>query len=151
MPYRGTKEKEIKTLKEYKVRGHEVNFVVEVENLSTDAVTGSWTGNAYGTVIFSRASANNPMWNFEPVAVSVQPDGDGVVASDKTYQVVQNASTGFVGVRSADANAIKAGSVVAVYGVFTRPLVDALPSGEGNSFSTYGTEVLNDKFGNTVN
>lgn len=138
-------------MKEYKVRGHEVNFVVEVENLGTDAVTGSWSGNAYGTVVFTRASAANPMWNFEPLAVSVQPDGDGVVASDKTYQVVQNSTTGFIGVRSGDSNAIKAGSVIAVYGVFTKPLVDNLPSGIGSSFSTYGTSVLSDKFGNTVN
>lgn len=138
-------------MKEYTIRGHEVNFVVEVDNLSTDAVTGSWTGNAYGTVIFGRASATNPMWNFEPISIAVQPDGDGNVATDKTYQLVQNSNTGFVGVRSGDSNAIKAGSVIAVYGVFTKPLTSALPSGNGNSFSTYGNEVLNDKFGNTVN
>lgn len=138
-------------MKEYTLRGAEVSFVVEVDNLSTDAVTGSWTGNAYGTVVFNRASASNPMWNFEPLSVAVQPDGDGVVPSDKTYQVVQNSNTGFIGVRSGDANAIKAGSVIAVHGVFTKPLVDVLPSGSGNSFSSYGTSILNDKFGNTVN
>ena len=138
-------------MKEYKSKGASVTFVVEVENLSTDAVTGTWTGNAYGTVVFSKASSSNPMWNFEPSSIAVQFDGDGAVVTNKTYQLVQNANTGFIGVRTGDSDAIKAGSVIVVSGVFVNNPSDTIyPNGIGNSYSTRLTDISQNQSGNKV-
>lgn len=105
----------------YEIRGREVSFVVKIENLTTDAVTGSWSGDAYGEVIFTKASATNQMYKFEPTAVAVQIAGTGIVDAGNNYTVVQNANTGFVGVVGAS---LQVGSVIAVSGVFVKPSAD---------------------------
>lgn len=138
-------------MKEYKNKGASVTFVVEVENLSTDAVSGTWTGNAYGAIVFSKASSSNPMWTFEPSSISVQFNGDGVVATDKTFQLVQNANTGFIGVRTGDSNAIKVGSIIVVSGVFVNNPSDTIyPNGIGNNYSTRLTDISQNQSGNKV-
>lgn len=106
----------------YEIRGKEVSFVVKIGNLTTDAVTGSWSGDAYGEVIFTKASSTNPMYKFEPTAVAVQIAGTGIVDAGNNYTVVQNANTGFVGVVGAS---LQVGSVIAVSGVFVKPSADA--------------------------
>jgi hypothetical protein len=144
-------KKEILKLKEYKSRGASVTFVVEVESLTTDAVSGTWTGNAYGAIVFSKASASNPMWTFEPSSIAVQFNGDGIVATDKTYQLVQDSTTGFIGVRTGDSNAIKAGSVIVVSGVFVNNPSDTIyPNGIGVSYSTRLTDISQNQSGNKV-
>jgi hypothetical protein len=105
----------------YEIRGREVSFVVKITSLTTDAVTGSWSGDAYGEVIFNKASATNPMYKFEPTAVAVQIAGTGIVDAGNNYTVVQNANTGFVGVTGAS---LQVGSVIAVSGVFVKPSAD---------------------------
>jgi hypothetical protein len=106
----------------YELRGKEVSFVVKVDSATTDAVTGSWSGSAYGEVVFTKASSSNPMYKFEPTAVVVQIAGTGIIDQANNYTVVQNANTGFIGVLGAN---IAAGSVIAVSGYFVKPSADA--------------------------
>lgn len=105
----------------YEIRGREISFVVKIDNLTTDAVTGSWVGNAYGEVIFTKASADNQMYKFEPTAVAVQIAGTGIVDAGNNYTVVQNANTGFVGIVG---GSLQVGSIIAISGVFVKPSAD---------------------------
>jgi len=102
----------------HEIRGREVSFVIKIENLTTDATSGTWGNDAYGEVIFTKASDTNPMYKFEPTAVAVQIAGTGIVDAGNNYTVVQNANTGFVGVRG---GSLQVGSIIAVSGVFVKP------------------------------
>ena len=62
------------------------------------------------------------MYNFQPTSVVVQIAGDGVIDQANNYTVVQNANTGFVGVKGAN---IAASSIIAVSGYFVKFSADA--------------------------
>lgn len=109
----------------YELRGKEVQFIVKIENLASDAVSGAFSGNAnaYGDIIYSKASADNLMMDFQPTAVTVQLDGDGVIDQDHNYKVVANKTTGFVGIVDASSS-LKAGSIIFISGYFVRLSAD---------------------------
>jgi hypothetical protein len=110
-------------MQRFELRGREISFVIKVDSATTDAVTGSsWTGNAYGEIIFNKASSENPMYIFQPTSVVVQIAGDGVIDQANNYTVVQDANTGFVGVKGAN---IAASSIIAVSGYFVKFSADA--------------------------
>jgi len=113
-------------MKSYELRGKEVQFVIEIENATTDAVTGTtWSGNAFGTVVYTKASADNEMFEFQPTSVAVQLSGNGVIDQANNYTVVQSSTTGFIGVKG---SSLQAGSIISVNGYFVKQTsdVDAL-------------------------
>ncbi len=124
------------------MKGAPVSIVFQIENTTTDAVSGTWVGPAYGQIVFSKASTENQMWQFEPMGVCAQLNGGGVIDTSKTYAVVQNPSTGFIGVRSGDSGAFTNGTKIVIHGVFvgastdtvgvpvtTGPITSAVPNG----------------------
>jgi hypothetical protein len=113
-------------MKNFKIKGAPVTIVFQIENTTTDAVSGTWVGPAYGQVVFSKASAENQMWQFEPMGVAAQLNGGGVIDTSKTYAVVQNPSTGFIGVRSSDSGAFTNGTKIVIHGVFVGASTDTL-------------------------
>ena len=113
-------------MKNFKPKGAPINIVFQIDNTTSDAVSGTWVGPAYGQVVFTKASAQNPMWQFEVLGVSVQINGNGAIDTSKTYAIVQNPTTGFVGIRSADSGAFANGSKVAIHGIFVSPITDTL-------------------------
>jgi hypothetical protein len=123
-------------MKNYKIIGKEVVFAIELENTTTDAVTGStWSGEAYGTIAYAKATSSNPMYQFEPLHVGVQLAGTGILKS-ADFTVVQNRNTGFIGVL-VGAHSWQAGSKIIVYGYFTKlsTAADAVTGIELNSYT----------------
>lgn len=103
-------------MKNYTVKSAEVIFCSEIENTTSDAVTGaSWTGNAYGSVVYKNASASNPMLTFKSTGASVTKVSTG--ANTVITNFVQDPSTGFVGVQYSSP---AVGDVIAVAGVFIK-------------------------------
>lgn len=109
-------------MKIYEQRGREQSIIFKIDSLTTDAVTGtSWSGDAYGQVIFTKASVENVMYEFVPTSVTVSIADDGVIDQANNYEVVQNNITGFVGVKGAS---LQAGSKIAICGYFVKPSAD---------------------------
>jgi hypothetical protein len=110
----------------YEIRGKEVQFIVKIESVVTDYVSGTFSGNAkaFGEIVYAKASADNLMLDFQPTVVTVQLDGDGVIDQAHNYKVVANKETGFIGVVDSS-NSLKAGSIVFVSGFFVRTSTDA--------------------------
>jgi hypothetical protein len=103
-------------MKNITVKSTELNFCVQIENTTTDAVTGSsWTGNAYGTIMYKSASATNPMLTFRSTGASVTKVTTN--ANTVITNFVQNPSTGFVGVQYSSP---AVGDVITVAGVFVK-------------------------------
>jgi hypothetical protein len=135
-------------MKNYKIKGSEVSFFFEVTSAS-DAVSGTWSGNAlsYGTVIYPKASATNPMYKFEPSTIAVQASGNGVVDYGNNFTLVQNPVTGFVGVKG---TGITVGSKIMIQGFFVQDPT-AADAVTGIEINTYTPPITNSKDrGNTV-
>jgi hypothetical protein len=135
-------------MKNYKIKGSEVSFFFEVTSAS-DAVSGTWSGNAlsYGTVIYPKASATNPMYKFEPSTIAVQASGNGVVDYGNNFTLVQNPATGFVGVKG---TGITVGSKIMIQGFFVQDPT-AADAVTGIEINTYTPPITNSKDrGNTV-
>lgn len=113
-------------MKNFKSKGTPINIVFQIDNTVSDAVSGTWVGPAYGQIVFTKASEKNPMWQFEVLGVSVQINGNGAIDTSKTYAVVQNPTTGFIGIRSADSGAFANGTKIAIHGVFVGSATDTL-------------------------
>jgi len=106
-------------MKTLKTASAEIIFSVEVENTTTDAVTGStWTGDAYGSIIFSKATASNPMWDFEFSGTTVKATNG---ASKAVTAFAVNRNTGYVGVVY---NSPAVGDVVTIAGTFAKEPTD---------------------------
>lgn len=103
-------------MKQFSVKTTEVNFSIEIEDETTDAVTGaSWTGDAYGAIVYSKASATNPMLPFRATGASVIKTSTG--ANPAITAFVQDANTGFVGVKY---QSPAAGDIITVAGIFVK-------------------------------
>jgi hypothetical protein len=103
-------------MKNITVKSTELNFCVQIENTTTDAVTGSsWTGNAYGAIMYKNASATNPMLTFRSTGASVTKVTTN--ANTVITNFVQNASTGFVGVQYSSP---AVGDIITVAGIFVK-------------------------------
>ena len=126
-------------MKNYIIKGKDVIFAVEIENTTTDQVSGTWSGGAYGGIIYPRASATNPMYKFEPLSVSIQLAGTGIVDNSVNFTVVQNNTTGFVGVLSAG-RSWQVGSKIVIQGIFVQDptSADSVTNGINNVYADQG-------------
>ena len=126
-------------MKNYIIKGRDVIFAVEIENTTTDQVSGTWSGGAYGAIIYPKASASNPMYKFEPVNVSIQLAGTGIVDNSVNFTVVQNNTTGFVGVLSAG-RSWQVGSKIVIQGIFVQDPTSttAVTNGINNNYPDQG-------------
>jgi hypothetical protein len=105
-------------MKIYEQRGREQSIIFKIDNLTTDAATGTtWSGDAYGQILFTKASSDNAMYEFIATSVTVSIADDGIIDQANNYTVVQSATTGFVGVKGAS---LQAGSKVAICGYFVK-------------------------------
>lgn len=130
-------------MKNYIIKGKDVIFAVEIQNTTTDQVSGTWSGGAYGTIVYPKASATNPMYKFEPFSVGIQLAGTGVVDNSANYTVVQNNTTGFVGVLSTG-RSWQVGSKILFHGVFVEDptSVNAVTNGIDNSYDDQGNTTV---------
>lgn len=140
----------------YELRGKEVQFIVKVENVVTDSVSGAFSdgARAYGEIVYTKAAADNLMLDFQPTSVTVQLDGDGVIDQAHNYKVVSNKTTGFIGVVDSSSS-IKVGSIIFIAGFFVRLSADAdaiakIKFSESPSLD-YGTGGDGNIIGSTLN
>ena len=126
-------------MKNYIIKGRDVIFGIEIQNTTTDQVSGTWSGGAYGAIIYPKASATNPMYKFEPLSVGIQLAGTGIVDNSANFTVVQNNTTGFVGVLATGRSWL-VGSKIIMQGVFVQDptSVDAVTNGIDNSYDDQG-------------
>ena len=103
-------------MKNYTVKSAEVIFCSEIQSTTSDAVTGSsWTGNAYGSIVYKNATSSNPMLTFRSTGASVTKVTTN--ANTVITNFVQDPSTGFVGVQYSSP---AVGDIITVAGVFVK-------------------------------